>query len=198
MALTTAPSTIGWNSMMLPNEIFEQLMSTYGKPTPDAMRQNNLTFITTYNPRDPPKLLFKRCAECQEIAIVARVPYMAEQLLMNIIDLFMRAGIYVRNMDNWECKPDTNKTYGNPHHPFIQATYQRRLASGVITATQSGYALNNRFSRLTAADDVSDNGTTKTIVKSIQTHMTNLSATILSQSTASNNANTTIFNASMQ
>jgi hypothetical protein len=35
------------------------------------MRQNNLTFIAAYNPKDPPKLLFKRCADCQEIAIVA-------------------------------------------------------------------------------------------------------------------------------
>jgi hypothetical protein len=37
-----------------------------------------------------------------------------------------------------------------------------------------------------------------TIVKSIQTHMDNLSATVLLQSTASNNANTAIFNALMQ
>jgi hypothetical protein len=46
-APATAPSTIGWNLTMLPNEIFEQLMLTYGKPTPDTMRQNNLTFIAT-------------------------------------------------------------------------------------------------------------------------------------------------------
>jgi hypothetical protein len=37
IAPTTAPSTIGWNLMMLPNKIFEQLMSTYGKPSPNAM-----------------------------------------------------------------------------------------------------------------------------------------------------------------
>ncbi len=78
---------------MLPNEIFEQLMSTYGKPTPNAMRQNNLTFIAACNPKDPPKLLFKHCADCQEIANIARVPYTREKLLMNIVDLFMDAGI---------------------------------------------------------------------------------------------------------
>jgi hypothetical protein len=60
MPPTTAPSNIGWNSTMLPSEIFEQLMSTYGKPTPNAMRQNNSTFIAAYNPKDPPELLFKR------------------------------------------------------------------------------------------------------------------------------------------
>ncbi len=43
-------------------------MTTYGKPTPDTMRQNNLTFISTYNPKDPTELLFKRCVDYQKIA----------------------------------------------------------------------------------------------------------------------------------
>jgi hypothetical protein len=158
------------------------------------MPQNNLTFIATYNSKDPPKLLFKHCADCQEIAIVAQVLYMVEQLLMNIVDLFTHAGI---DMDNWECKLDADKTYVNLH-PFIRATYQRCLASGVITATQSGYASNNCFAGLTTADNVSDDGTADTIVKSIQTHMANLSATVILQLTTSNNVNTAVFNASMQ
>jgi hypothetical protein len=58
-ALLSSPNTVGWNSIMLPDEIFDQLMTTYGKPTLDAVRQNNLTFLPAYNPTDPPKLLFK-------------------------------------------------------------------------------------------------------------------------------------------
>jgi hypothetical protein len=100
-------------------------------------------------------------------------------------------------MDDWERKPDNKKTYVNLC-PFIQAAYQRRLASGVITATQRGYPSNNCFASLTAKDNVSDNGTTETIIESINTHMANLSAFVLTQSTASNNANTTNFHASMQ
>jgi hypothetical protein len=73
-APATTPSTTSWNLTTLPNEIFEQLMLTYGKPTPNVMCQNNLTFIAAYNPQDPPKLLFKPCADFQEIAIVAWVP----------------------------------------------------------------------------------------------------------------------------
>jgi hypothetical protein len=45
---------------------------------------------------------------------------------------------------------------------------------------------------------VSDNGTAKTIVESINSHMANLSASVLTQSNASNDANTAIFNVSMQ
>ncbi len=130
------------------------------------MHQNNLTFIATYNPMVPPKLLFKHCADCQEIAIVARVPYTAKQLLMNIINLFTRAGIYAHNMDNWECKPDADKMYVNLR-PFIQATYQHCHAFGVITATQRGYASNHCFAGLTVTDNVSDEGTADTIVESI-------------------------------
>jgi hypothetical protein len=155
--------------MMLPNDIFEQLMSTYGKLTPNAMHQNNLTFIAIYNPKDPPELLFKHCTNCQEIAIVARVPYMAKQILMNVVNLFTHASSYTRNMDNWERKPVTDKRYVNLH-AFIQAAYQHRLVSGVIIATQSGYASNNHFAQLTDADNVLDDGTANTIVDSLNTH----------------------------
>jgi hypothetical protein len=69
------PSTIGWNATMMLNKIFDQLIiPTYGKPTPSAIHQNNLTFIPVYSSKDPPELLLKRCADCQEIAITAKVP----------------------------------------------------------------------------------------------------------------------------
>jgi hypothetical protein len=45
VAPATAPGTVGWNSTMTLNDIFDQIMSMYGKPTPDAMRQNNLNFL---------------------------------------------------------------------------------------------------------------------------------------------------------
>jgi hypothetical protein len=192
-----SPHTVGWNSTMLPNKIFDQLMLTYGKPTPNAVRQNNVMFFSAYNPQDPPKLLFKRITDCQEVAITAKVPYTTEQLLMNVVNLFTRAGIYARDMDDWERKPPNEQTYYNLR-PLIQAAYQCHLASGVIAATASGYASNNQFAGLTANDKASDDGTAKTIVESINSDMANLTVSVLTQSNASNNTNTAIFNASMQ
>ena len=182
---------------MLPNDMFDQLMQTSGKPFPDAVHQNNLTFYSAYNPKDPPEVLFKRLSDCQEIAIVAKVPFTVEQLLVNAIDLFTHTGLYARNMDDWERKPLADQTYFNLH-PFIQAAYQCRLASGTVTASNSGYGSNNCFAGLTTEDDVSDDGTTEMIVDAINTHMSNLSASVLTQSTASNDPNTVIFNASIQ
>jgi hypothetical protein len=63
VAPATIPPTTGWNATMLPTEIFNQLQTTYVKPTPDAMRQNNLSFLGPYNPQEPPELLFKRCTD---------------------------------------------------------------------------------------------------------------------------------------
>ncbi len=87
VAPPTNPPTIGWNASMLLNEIFDQLMKTYGCLMPNAMRQNMMTFLAPYNPQDPPEILFKHCAHCQEVAIIANVKYTNEQLLMNIINL---------------------------------------------------------------------------------------------------------------
>ncbi len=119
---------------------------------------------------------------------------------MNVVNLFTRSGAYARNMDDWEQKPTANQTYFNLC-PFIQAAYQRRLASGVITAAASGYATNNQFAGLAAendADDVSDAGKTKTIINTINTHMAKLSASVLMQITASNKANAAQLKTSMQ
>jgi hypothetical protein len=103
---------------------------------------------------------------------------------MNAVDLFTRSGLYARDMDDWERRLPADQTY-LLLRPFIQAAYQRRLTSGSITAVASGYSTTN-------------DGTAETVVESINAHMANLSASVLTQSTASNEANTAIFNASIQ
>jgi hypothetical protein len=80
------------------NNIFNQLMKTYGHPTPNAMQQIMTTFLSPYNPQDLPKILFKWCANHQEIAIIANVKYTNEQLLMNVMDLLTWCGLYQCNL----------------------------------------------------------------------------------------------------
>ena len=70
--------------------IFNQLTTTYGKPTPDAMRQNNITFLAPYNPQESPEILFKRSPDVKEIATLAKNPYTTQQLLINALDLIAR------------------------------------------------------------------------------------------------------------
>ena len=52
----TTPPTMGWNASMTINNIFNQMMWSYGRLTPDAMRQNMMTFLSPYNTQDPPEL----------------------------------------------------------------------------------------------------------------------------------------------
>jgi hypothetical protein len=140
---TTTP-TIGWNASMLLNDIFDQMMKTYCRPMPGAMRQNMMPFFSPYNPQDPLEILFKRCPDCQEVAIIANVKYSNKQLLMNVIDLLTRCGLYQRDLEDWDCKPDANKTWLNLHL-FIQEAYQSHLALGTMMAGQGGYTSCNRF-----------------------------------------------------
>ncbi len=155
-------------------DIFDQMAPTYGKPTPDAMRQNNVNILAAYNPQDPPEILSKRCTNVQEIATLTKNPYTTQQLLINAIDLLARCGLYQRNLENWECKPIADQTWINLR-PFIQEAYQRRLTSGTITSAQGGLAQNNRFAGL-ATDVDSDDDTAETIVGTINSHMANLMA----------------------
>jgi hypothetical protein len=118
-------------------------------------------------------------------------------MLVNIVDLFTRAGINARDMDDWDQKADNAKT-SLLFHPFIQDAYQRRLTSGVITTGQGGYASFNRFAGLTTDDKVSDHDTAEAIAGTISSHMANLSASVSAQTTASNNANMSLINTSLQ
>jgi hypothetical protein len=179
VAPTITPPTIGWNLLMTLNDIFDQMMRTYGRRTPDAMRQDMMTFLSPYNPYDPPELLYKCCADCQEVAIIANVKYTNQQLLMNVINLLIRCGIYQRDLNNWDQKLDTDKTWLNLRS-FIQEAYQHRLASDTMIAGQGGYALRNRFTALAAngtavTKEVSDDDTTKTIAGTMNSHMEHLS-----------------------
>ena len=99
VAPPTIPPTTGWNATMSIRNIFDQLASTYGKPTPDAMRQNNANFLAAYNPQDPPEILFKQCTNVQGIATLAKNPYTTQQLLIKAINLLARCGLHQRDLD---------------------------------------------------------------------------------------------------
>jgi hypothetical protein len=193
---TTLP-TIGWNASMLLNNIFDQMMKTYGCPTPNAMHQNMMTFLSPYNPQDLPEILFKCCTDCQEVAIIANIKYSDEQLLMNVNDLLTRCSLYQRDLEDWDRKPDSNKMWLNSR-PFIQEAYQHCLTLDTMMAGQGGYTSCNRFAPFEANnatdDDVLDNDTVETIAITINSHMANLSA----QTAASLEANATQINASLQ
>jgi hypothetical protein len=152
--------------------------------------------LSPYNPQDPPEILFKRCADCQEVAIIANLKYSDKQLLMNVIDLLTRCGLYQRGLKDWDRKPNANKTWLNLRL-FIQEAYQHYLALGTMTAGQGGYASCNRFAPFQAnnatEDDVSDDDTAEPIATTINSHMANL----LAQTVESINANVTQINASL-
>ncbi len=103
---------------------------------------------------------------------------------MNIINLLKCCGMYTRDMEDWDRRADTNKTWLHLH-PFIQMAYQRHLQTGATNAVQGGYT--NRYVGLSAEDDVSDDSMTKTIAGTIMC--------TLAQTTASPKANANQINA---
>ncbi len=66
---------------MEPQEMFNQITSTYGKPTPAALLQNDTLFQSAYSPNDAPEVLFWCIEDCQEVQILGEDLYTAQQLL---------------------------------------------------------------------------------------------------------------------
>jgi hypothetical protein len=146
------------------------------------MRQYNLNFLAPYNPQDPLETLFKSCADCQEIAIIAKEPYTDKQLWMNVIDLLMCCRMYLLDVKDQDRRTDTKKTWLHLCS-FIQKTYQHRLQTGATTAAQGGYT--NRYAGIFTEDDVSANNRAETIAGTVNLRMANLSAQTISSSEAS-------------
>jgi hypothetical protein len=86
------PALVGWNQLMEPREMFNQITATYGKPTPAALLQNDMLFQSVYSPNDAPEVLFRRIEDCQEVQILGEDPYTAQQLLNNAVRLLLQCG----------------------------------------------------------------------------------------------------------
>ncbi len=87
VAPLTTPPTTRWNATMSLCDIFDQLATTYGKPTPDTMHQKTSPSWLHTIRKTPPGILFKQCTNCQEIEALAQNPYTTQQLLLNAFDL---------------------------------------------------------------------------------------------------------------
>ncbi len=179
------PNLTRWNPLMEIETILEQLVGTYGCPTPNALLQNDTHFQSVYSPKNAPEILFCRIKDCQEIQILGDDPYTPKQLLNNAIQLLLGCGLYQRNFKKWDCKIPANKIWINLK-PFIQEAYQCCLNVTTNTADQHGY-VKNAFATL--GDDFNDDNDVNNKVATVTTHLAAL--TMQSQLTAASTVATT-------
>lgn len=180
----------GWNATMSIRDIFDQLANTYGRPTPQVLFENTARMHQPYNGSDPPETLFRRLDECQEIALLGRTAFSPEQLLLTARHLIEATGRYTLEFQEWDRKPDADKTYTNLR-TFIQTAYTNRYgnASGTTGAAGYGNAFNVMASEEgTEDDDIIDELTEQVAALATQgqQHAANANANVESLSAAMN------------
>ncbi len=181
--VSNSPTLRGWNQSMEIMEILNQITTTYGCPTPNALLQNDTLFCSAYSPADAPETLFRRIEDCQEVQLLGEDPYTPKQLLNNAICLLLQCGLYTREFEDWDRKPAGDKVW-TELKMFIQEVYTRRLNATNITAGQQGY-VQNVYATLTEES-------TKNEDDDVQTVITQMAAlTMQSQLTAASQAATT-------
>ncbi len=87
---------------MEPREMYDQITATYRHPTPAALLQNHTLFWGVYSPQDVPEVLFRCNEDCQEVQILGKDPYMAQQLLNNAVCQLLQSGLYTRDFEDWD------------------------------------------------------------------------------------------------
>ena len=123
------------------HEIFDQITSTYERPTPATLLQDDTLFRSVYSPQDAPVVLFCCIEDCQEVQIFGEDPYTAQQLLNNAVHLLLQCGLYSRDFEGWDRKTASDKIWTNLK-TFVQECYTRRLNATNITAGLQGYVQN--------------------------------------------------------
>jgi hypothetical protein len=147
----------GWPAGMDIREMLDQLLSTYGLPTPAALKSNDNEFRRPYSAADAPEVLFCRIENCAEIAIIGGNPYTNRQIVMNTIRLLLTTRLYIRMFEEWDRLPIANQTWIKLRR-MIQESFQRQLNATAPTAGGQGYAstFNNAFGALQDASDDDD------------------------------------------
>ena len=74
--VSNTPMLTGWNGTMSIQVVLAQMEDLYGKPLAAALFANNALFkIPFHSTEPPPKLLFYRIEQCQEIMTLGKLPY---------------------------------------------------------------------------------------------------------------------------
>ena len=166
---------------MEPREMFDQITMAYGRPTPQALLQNDTLFRSVYSPQEAPEVLFRHIEDCQEVQILGEDPYTAQQLLNNAVCLLLQTRLYTRDFEDWDRKIATDKMW-TKLKTFIQESYTRRMNASSITSGAHRY-VQNAYAALGEESDEEDDD--------VQTVITQMAAlTTQSQLTASTSAET--------
>jgi hypothetical protein len=175
------PSLTRWNASMSIQEILTQVKTSYGKPTPMALHNNNLLFRSPMATTEATKMLFYRIGQCQEIATLTRDSYTQMQILNAVVCILMQAQVLPsKEFDTWEQTP--NKTYPGLK-TFIHEAYTRRLQSLALHTTtgQQGYAPGggtNMFNVLEIKDENTDTANDATATTATQTAAFTMASTL--------------------
>jgi hypothetical protein len=156
--VSNIPTIVGWHAGMETRTILDQLSSTYGQPTPAALKINDTTFRGQYSTADAPEVLFRCIENCAEIAILGNNPYTKKQLITNAIRLLLSTGLYIRAFEEWDHLLPATQTWIELRC-IIQEAFQLHLNATAPTAGGQGYVPayhQNAFGALKSAD--SDDG----------------------------------------
>ncbi len=127
------PNLTGWNASMLIKDILTKVETSYSKPMPMALHNNDILFRSAMAPTDVPKMLHYKIKQCQEIATLAGDPYTPMQIMNTVVCILVQAQVLPsKEFDTWE--QTAVKTYPDLK-TFVDEAYTRRLQSLALHAT---------------------------------------------------------------
>jgi hypothetical protein len=182
--VSNSPTLCGWNQSMEIMEILDQITTTYSRPMPNALLQNDMLFRSAYLPADAPETLFRCIKDCQEVQRLGIDEYTPKQLLNNAICLLLQCGLYTRDFKDWDRKQKADQVW-TALKMFIQEAYTHHLNATNITTGQHGY-VQHAYAVLAKESPGKEDNDVKTLITQM------VALTTQSQMMVASNAATTL------
>ena len=115
--------------------IIERLFATYGNLTSKKLleKQNTLTMFT-YDPHTPIDTIFRLAQDYQEYASFIGNPQTVLTLITYVYEILRRTGRFNKYLEQWNDKPDNEKTWDNFKHHCRSASRKLKEFSSETTA----------------------------------------------------------------
>ena len=119
-----------------PGAILSHLKTTYGKLTPDDIKNNCNTLAAEWNPDDPIEDLWKRITDAQRFATRAGKPITNATAMQLTLGVLERSGVFATAAHKWCAKTTAEQTMVNFQSHF---NFENKERIHQLTATGAGY-----------------------------------------------------------
>lgn len=131
--------TMGYNNQS-PRQMLATLFDQYGTLSPPELEANDASMKTKWDPSQPVETIIQQIEAARDKADIGGQPYTVPQILNTGYTLVYNSGLYFDELQEWDAKPEQDKTWTNFKTHIVQAQTKLHRQRQATSAQRLGYS----------------------------------------------------------